>query len=168
MGTNGHTRSPNSQFPELGGRPLRGANQRSAGTRLGSRNRSPGLKAISKLTEQPKVSGFRIHRAGASNSCSPVRPATANGVTAVSRIRGTGRTRKDTRGHDGARNRVQEDPGGTAAATGRRACCAPAETAGRRWTVGVTRQSCGGCPTHLSRCPINPAGCSLVCAAGRC
>ena len=55
-----------------------------------------------------------------------------------------------------------------ATATGRHACCARAETAGRRWTVGVTLQSSGGCPTHSSPCPINPAACSPGCAAGRC
>jgi hypothetical protein len=33
-------------------------------------------------------------------------------VTAVSRIRGTRRTREDTRGHDDGRYRVQEDTGG--------------------------------------------------------
>src|SRR6266702_6275140 len=34
-------------------------------------------------------------------------------VTDVSRIRGTRRIREDTRGHDGERNRVQGDTGGT-------------------------------------------------------
>jgi len=34
-------------------------------------------------------------------------------LTDVSRIRGTRRIRKDTEGHDGPRNSVQEDTGGT-------------------------------------------------------
>jgi len=38
----------------------------------------------------------------------------AREVTAVSRIRGTGRIQEDTQGHDAAASQVQEDTGGPA------------------------------------------------------
>src|SRR5690348_8101408 len=46
---------------------------------------------------------------------SPTKPRhfAPSDVTAVSYIRGTRRTPEDTRGHDGGRNCVQEDTGGT-------------------------------------------------------
>src|SRR2546421_3593355 len=66
-----------------------------------------------------------------------------NRVTAVSRIRGTRRTQKETSGHEGACNRVQEDTKGNAGTR-------EDTTYGRFGTVRPRVQIPGPRPCHVS------------------